>query len=156
MYKVNLESDTMKYGQAVSFRQSYSEVKPAISFSYTVKTIPPLSCEVSGFYILDSNSTRLTISRARRGVVPPQSLGTPSSLMILRKQSKLFRYRVSAPIDCIRVLILSSGIVVSGRAVSDKLVSRSIVTLTDSDESSYCPQAKGGGARQLTRSWLRV
>ena len=56
---------------------------------------------------------RPTIRRAKRGVVPPHSRLTPSSRTIFCKQSKLCLYRVSAPVDCIRVLMLSNGIVAS-------------------------------------------
>lgn len=74
----------------------------------------------------------LTIRRASRGVEPPHSLKVPSSRTIycnetanlvlstpmaltFTRQSKLFRYRVSAPAACILVLMLSSGIVESGK-----------------------------------------
>ena len=57
-------------------------------FSYTVKTIPPLST-----------------SLANLGVAPRQNRNTPSSLRIRAAQWNELRYCVRASSDCIRVLI---------------------------------------------------
>lgn len=61
---------------------------------YMVKTMPPLK-----------------ISLPSLGTAPDQKVRTPSSLKIRAAQLKLFLYSCFASIDCIRVLMVSSGMV---------------------------------------------
>jgi hypothetical protein len=62
-------------------------------------------------HLLASN---LTINLVSLGVVPRQNTAIPSSRNILEAQWNELRYSVLALSDCMRVLILSSGMVVSG------------------------------------------
>ena len=62
--------------------------------TYIVNTMPPLN-----------------ISRPSRGRAPDQKVNTPSSRNIRAAQAKLLRYSFFASIDCILVLIVSSGMV---------------------------------------------
>jgi hypothetical protein len=57
--------------------------------------------------------TKLTINLVNLGVVPRQNIAIPSSLSILEAQWKELRYSAVALSDCMRVLMLSSGMVVS-------------------------------------------
>lgn len=53
----------------------------------------------------------LRINLANLGTAPDQKVNIPSSLNILVAQTKLFLYSFRASMDCIRVLIVSNGIV---------------------------------------------
>lgn len=65
-----------------------------LQVTHIVKTIPPLRT-----------------SLASLGRAPDQNVNMPSSLKIRAAQLKLFRYSLLDSIDCIRVLIVSIGIV---------------------------------------------
>lgn len=67
----------------------------SIVFSYIVNTMPPLS-----------------INRPNLGRAPAQNVLIPSSLNMRDAQTKLFLYSLLASSDCIRVLMVSMGMVV--------------------------------------------
>lgn len=100
-------------------------------------------------------SPRLTLSRARRGTAPFQSVATPSSFAIRQPQWNRFLYSALARSDCMRVLMTSSGIVESGGARDrNQVVSGSQVSSFGRRSIGLPPDwhASQAAARQLGRS----